>query len=32
MSTTLEAGLEIRPFHVDIPQEELDNLVAACRR
>ena len=34
MSTTLEAALDIRPFHVDIPQEALDDLrrrIAATR-
>ena len=34
MSTTLEAALDIRPFHVDIPQQALDDLrrrVAATR-
>ena len=34
MSTTVETGTEIRPFHVDIPDEELDDLrrrIAATR-
>ena len=34
MSTTLEAALDIRPFHVDVPQEALDDLrrrIAATR-
>ena len=34
MSTTVETATEIRPFHVDIPQEELDDLrrrIAATR-
>ena len=34
MSTTLEAALDIRPFHVDIPQQALDDLrrrIAATR-
>ena len=34
MSTTLESALDIRPFHVDVPQEELDDLrrrIAATR-
>ena len=26
MSTTVESATEIRPFHVDIPEEELDEL------
>ena len=26
MSTTVETTIEIRPFHVDVPQEELDDL------
>ena len=26
MSTTVETVIEIRPFHVDVPQEELDDL------
>jgi hypothetical protein len=26
MSTTVETAFEIRPFHVDVPQEELDDL------
>ena len=34
LSTTAETSVEIRPFHVDIPEEELDNLrgrIAAMR-
>jgi pimeloyl-ACP methyl ester carboxylesterase len=34
MSTTVETGIEIRPFHVDIPEEELAELrrrIAATR-
>jgi pimeloyl-ACP methyl ester carboxylesterase len=34
MSTTLETGLDIRPFHVDVPQEHVDDLrrrIAATR-
>jgi pimeloyl-ACP methyl ester carboxylesterase len=34
MSTTVESALDIRPFHVDVPQEQLDELrrrVAATR-
>jgi pimeloyl-ACP methyl ester carboxylesterase len=34
MSTTLEAALDIRPFHVDVPQQQLDDLrrrIAATR-
>jgi Epoxide hydrolase N terminus len=26
MSSTVETASEIRPFHVDVPQEELDDL------
>ena len=26
MSTTVETATEIRPFHVEIPQEDLDDL------
>jgi hypothetical protein len=26
MSSTVETAVEIRPFHVDVPQEELDDL------
>jgi len=26
MSTTVETGTEIRPFHVDVPQDALDDL------
>jgi pimeloyl-ACP methyl ester carboxylesterase len=26
MSTTLESALDIRPFHIDVPQEDLDDL------
>ena len=26
MSTTVETGIEIRPFHVDIPDEALEDL------
>jgi hypothetical protein len=34
MSTTLDAALDIRPFHVDVPQQDLDDLrrrIAATR-
>ena len=26
MSTTVDTATEIRPFHVDVPQEDLDDL------
>ena len=29
MSTTVESAFQIRPFHIDVPQDELDDL---CRR
>ena len=34
MTTTVQAGVEIRPFNVDIPDEELEDLrrrIAAAR-
>ena len=27
MSSTVESAVEIRPFHVDIPEEALDDLI-----
>ena len=32
MTMTIEAGVDIRPFHIDIPQEELDDLRARLKR